>query len=221
MKELDFDEDGVMIKPALLSKILSSAVMHQLAEIETRNGIRHAEKKYSTIEDVVSCGEIQIQAQKILGNEAKPVRVIYFDKTPKNNWLVSWHQDKTIAVNKEIQQEDWGPWSIKEGVHHVQVPQYVLENMLTIRLHLDSTTLDNGCLKIIPGSHKLGILKQEEIYKIVNSSNIVHCELKAGDALLMRPHVLHASSKALKPSHRRIIHIEYSSFVLPDGLSWA
>jgi len=32
--------------------------------------------------------------------------------------------------------------------------------------------------------------------------------------------VLHASSPAKSPSHRRVIHIEYASGTLPEGLRW-
>ncbi len=32
--------------------------------------------------------------------------------------------------------------------------------------------------------------------------------------------VLHASSPALNPTHRRVLHFEYSSATLPPGLEW-
>jgi len=36
----------------------------------------------------------------------------------------------------------------------------------------------------------------------------------------MCPLILHASSKAVSPSHRRVIHIEYAGAELPGGLEW-
>jgi hypothetical protein len=36
--------------------------------------------------------------EKYLGKDAKVIRAIYFDKTPKANWKVPWHQDSTISV---------------------------------------------------------------------------------------------------------------------------
>ena len=93
--------------------------------------------------------------------------------------------------------------------------------MITFRLHIDPADQDNGCLKVIPGTHKHGILSQEEIDDIVNKSTAIPCEVKATDAVIMRPHILHASNKAANPHHRRVVHLEYSSYKLPEGVTWA
>src|ERR1700743_1959312 len=37
------------------------------------------------------------------GQGAFPVRAIFFDKNPEANWLVPWHQDLSIAVEKQIE----------------------------------------------------------------------------------------------------------------------
>lgn len=149
------------------------------------------------------------------------VRALFFDKTPEKNWLVTWHQDKTVTLNKQTDLAGWGPWSVKDGVCHVQPPVAILNKMVTFRLHLDSADETNGCLKVIPGTHKYGILKQPEIDEIIRRKIAVPCVVEAGDAVVMRPHILHSSSKAKQPSHRRVVHIEYSNHVLPDGTSWA
>jgi ectoine hydroxylase-related dioxygenase (phytanoyl-CoA dioxygenase family) len=48
------------------------------------------------------------------------------------------------------------------------------------------------------------------------------CCLDAGDALIMRPLLLHASSPARKAHHRRVIHLEFApADLLPPGLHWA
>lgn len=110
---------------------------------------------------------------------------------------------------------------MKDGTYHVQPPVAVLDKMVTFRLHLDPADETNGCLKVIPGTHKYGILKQTEIDEIVKREIAIPCVVEAGDSVIMRPHLLHSSSKAKRPSHRRIVHIEYSSHVLPQGMSWA
>src|SRR5688572_451281 len=82
--------------------------------------------------------------EPILGREARVVRGIYFDKHKDANWKVAWHQDMTIAVRERIEVEGYGPWSVKAGIHHAQPPVSILENMLTVRLHLDDTNEANG-----------------------------------------------------------------------------
>jgi hypothetical protein len=90
----------------------------------------------------------------VLGSDCFPVRGILFDKIPGANWKVPWHQDVTIVVQDKIEIEGFGPWSTKADVLHVQPPAMVLENMLSVRLHLDACGEDNGALRVIAGSHQ-------------------------------------------------------------------
>jgi ectoine hydroxylase-related dioxygenase (phytanoyl-CoA dioxygenase family) len=92
--------------------------------------------------------------------------------------------------------------------------------MVTVRLHLDDCDLKNGALKIVPGSHRHGRLGATDISKLTTTKQPAVCELSKGDALLMRPLLLHASSPAENPRHRRVLHIEYAMKELPNGLKW-
>lgn len=149
-----------------------------------------------------------------------PVRGIYFDKRPETNWLVAWHQDLTLALKEQAEVPGFGPWSVKEGVPHVQPPMHLLDHMLTARLHLDDTAADNGALRVIPGSHRLGRLSAEAIRQCRETQNEVLCEARAGDVLLMRPLLLHASSRSISTRRRRILHVEFAGFSLPQPLEW-
>jgi len=186
----------------------------------SKYGIRSADKKFATIAHLMNSSHLLSKATEILGSTPKVVRVIYFDKTEESNWLVPWHQDRTIALNEKREVKSWGRWSMKDGVYHVQPAVEVLDKMITFRVHLDDSDRKNGCLKVIPQSHTLGLLTQEQIREITQKEAFEYCEVKEGDVLLMRPHILHASSKCGMPTHRRIVHIEYSNYDLPDGLEW-
>lgn len=160
--------------------------------------------------------------QPVLGGQAKAVRALFFDKTAEANWPVLWHQDLSLAVAERSDLDGWGPWSIKAGVVHVQPPTSVLESMLTVRLHLDDCDEDNGPLKVVPGTHRLGRLSQNRIKAVRQSIGEVDCLAPAGAALIMRPLLLHASSPARAPRHRRVIHVEYApGDILPAPLAWA
>ena len=93
--------------------------------------------------------------------------------------------------------------------------------MVTFRVHLDPAGHENVCLKVIPCSHEHGILKQREIDVVVKNNEPAFCVVKAGDAVVMRPHILHSSSKSIVPDHRRVVHVEFSSYELPHEISWA
>jgi ectoine hydroxylase-related dioxygenase (phytanoyl-CoA dioxygenase family) len=158
--------------------------------------------------------------EPILGNSARVVRGVYFDKHQDANWKVAWHQDLSIAVRERIEVEGYGPWSIKAGIPHVQPPVEVLENMLTVRLHLDDADETNGALRVLPGTHKQGRLDARQIEYCKQHDTAVTCSLKSGGALVMRPLLLHSSTTAATPRHRRVLHFEYAAVDLPCGLSW-
>ena len=164
--------------------------------------------------------EIRNLVEPILGEKAFVVRGILFDKTEGANWKVPWHQDVTIAIKDRVDIDGFGPWSIKQGVQHVQPPAYVLQKMLSVRIHLDNCPAMNGALRVIPGSHMEGKLDESIIADKVQGREAVTCEISAGGALVMRPLLLHSSSASEVPQHRRVVHLDYANVSLPDGLSW-
>jgi len=188
---------------------------------QNKGGIRSAEKKLSSVKNFVKSDILLNQAKYFLNNEPNIVRVILFNKTPENNWLVRWHQDKTVAVSKKFVADRWNNWTVKDGIHHAHPPSDVLNKMITFRIHLDDTNADNGCLQVIPKSHLNGSLEQSIIDEYVNLHTSVLCEAKAGTTLVMRPLLLHSSSKAISAQFRRVLHIEFSSYKLPNGVRWA
>ena len=155
-----------------------------------------------------------------LSSEPFPVRAIFFDKSPDANWFVTWHQDLTIAVRDRVDIAGYGPWSIKEGVSHVRPPVEVLEQMLAVRIHLDAADGNNGALRVLPASHTVGRLCDEQIQKTRERIAEVTCVVEAGGAMLMRPLLLHASSRSSSSGRRRVLHIEFADFPLPAPLEW-
>jgi ectoine hydroxylase-related dioxygenase (phytanoyl-CoA dioxygenase family) len=92
--------------------------------------------------------------------------------------------------------------------------------MVSLRIHLDGCGPDNGPLRVLPGSHRHGKLDDDEIERWRLTTEEVSCCVSRGDVLVLKPLLLHASSSAKSPSHRRVIHIEYACGPLPEGLRW-
>jgi ectoine hydroxylase-related dioxygenase (phytanoyl-CoA dioxygenase family) len=155
-----------------------------------------------------------------LAEEPRPVRGIFFDKSPEANWHVPWHQDLTLAVRARAEVPSFGPWSIKDGIPHVQPPVEFLDRMVTIRLHLDEADERNGALAVLPGTHRFGRLSPERIHSLRNEVPEHLCCAKAGDALLMHPLLLHSSRRSTTARRRRVLHLEYAAFSLPSPLEW-
>lgn len=156
--------------------------------------------------------------RRYLGPAARPVRGLVFDKVPGSNWAVPWHQDLTVAVRERIAVPGFGPWSVKHGADHAHAPAGVLGRMLSLRIHLDDADEANGALRVIPGSHRLGILDGPPLARLGPRGR--HAACRAGDVLLMRPLLAHASNPARSPRHRRVVHLECAAEDLPGGLRW-
>ncbi|TWI96725.1 phytanoyl-CoA dioxygenase PhyH [Mucilaginibacter frigoritolerans] len=157
--------------------------------------------------------------KSLFGNDYFVVKSIYFDKPGKSNWFVAWHQDLTISVDKKIDLPGYGPCTIKPNQYAVQPPITILEDNFTVRIHLDDTDEGNGALKVIPGSHLKGIYRTESIDWNTEVENV--CNVKAGGVMIMRPLLMHASSRTTTNKKRRVVHIEFSRYSLPDGINWA
>ena len=147
-------------------------------------------------------------------------KAIYFDKTESANWYVTWHQDKVINVTSRRETEGFSGWTKKSGVHGVVPPDDYLKSTVTVRVHLDDADETNGALKVIPGSHNK-MLADSEIGVITQNSIPYISDVRACGIQVMRPLLLHASSKATSQKHRRVIHLEFNSRMLPNGLEWA
>ena len=183
-------------------------------------GIRHLLTNCSELRTMMTEPPYVELAQSVLGPDARPVYGVFFDKTSGANWPVPWHQDVAIHAGGAKHVTGYEPRPGKDGVSHLLPPVEVSEQMLAMRIHLDDTSATHGALRVIPGSHRHGRLSNEALQTLVQTTAAINCEAREGDVMLMRPLLLHASSACDSPTHRRVVHVEYSAFQLPEGLEW-
>jgi ectoine hydroxylase-related dioxygenase (phytanoyl-CoA dioxygenase family) len=183
-------------------------------------GLRNLLRESTCVRSLACSNILRQLIQSVLKADAFAVRALWFDKRDGANWLVPWHQDVMIAVAERADAPGYGPWSIKSRVDHVRPPVVVLERMASIRIHLDPCGEDNGPLQVIPGSHRGGILDDVAIDAAVSRAEPVTCVCERGDAIVMRPLLLHRSSKADQPCSRRVLHLEYADCELAAPLEW-
>jgi len=144
----------------------------------------------------------------------------YFEKSADHNWLVPLHQDLSIAVAEKVAHPVLSGWSEKEGVIFVQPPVEVLQALLAVRLHIDHCGEADGPLRVVPGSHLAGRLDAEAARQLRDAQGEQICPVEQGGALLLRPLLLHASSKSKGQSRRRVLHFLFGPADLPLGLRW-
>jgi Phytanoyl-CoA dioxygenase (PhyH) len=229
-----FERDGF----AIVASVLTPAQVEQLIEISRENagtshqavlrrdgsvyGMRDVVWRVPGIRRIAQSCELLDLARAVLGADAFVVRGLFFDKTTSTNWNLPWHQDLTIAVKARRDVTGFGPWTRKAGIPHAHAPADLLGRMLTIRLHLDDCGRSSGPLRVLPGSHAGGKLVAAAVAEWASrAANLaLDCVVPAGGAVVMRPLLLHASSAATSPGHRRVIHLEYAAEDLPGGLEW-
>lgn len=146
------------------------------------------------------------------------VKAIYFDKPAGSNWVVAWHQDLMVAVDQRRELPGFGPWKVRpEGVTVQPTPE-MLAGICTLRLHLDACDAGNGALRVVPGSHRQGVIGAADLPQYTPQAEV--CPVPAGGVMLMKPLTLHASHRSLDERPRRVIHLEFSAQQLPGGLRW-
>lgn len=145
----------------------------------------------------------------------------YFEKSAGRNWLVPLHQDLSIPVAARVDGAPLSGWSVKEGMPFVRAPLDVLEQLVAVRIHLDDCGPGDGPLRVVPGSHRHGVLDDAQAAALRAAHGETVCSAARGAALLMRPLLLHASSKGSGASARRVLHFVFGPRTLPHGLSWA
>jgi ectoine hydroxylase-related dioxygenase (phytanoyl-CoA dioxygenase family) len=154
-------------------------------------------------------------ARQILGHKARPFRATLFDKSPSSNWLVVWHQDTALPLLERHEVLGWGPWSVKEGVFYAHAPATALEQVLALRVHLDESNDRNGPLRVLPGTHLMGVLTDDAIEQLTSQIAPVDCLVATGGVVA----IVHASSKSLIETPRRVLRIEYAARIVMADLS--
>lgn len=155
-----------------------------------------------------------------IGPDLVAVQCNYFEKSADRNWLVPLHQDLGIPVAAYRDEPGLRGWSHKHGTWFVRPALAVLEQLVAVRVHLDPCGGADGPLRVVPGSHQLGCLDQTALASVRDRLGEVVCPVGQGGVLVMRPLLLHASSKGTGGGQRRVLHFVFGPSALPQGLQW-
>ena len=215
------NDDGFGIVNAVLAISETAGLLRTLESsplTRSRAGARHL-MKHPAVSGIANDPRLLGIASEFLGPSAVPYRATLFDKSSTRNWLVPWHQDTALPLQERRDIPGWGPWSIKAGITYAHAPSPALSRIVALRLHFDDSREDNGPLRVLPGTHALGVVSDADTERLVREILPVDCLVSSGGVLAMRPLILHASSKAETDHPRRVLHIEYvDSLDVGEGL---
>lgn len=128
--------------------------------------------------------------ERLVGPDIAVYRAMFMNKPAMRGTLLPWHQD------------GGDQWSL------------TIDPIVTIWIALDPATVANGCVQVIPGSHRLGLLSAqghvisaEHERQHCPQERVVFLELQPGEAVLLHNFLLHRSDRNATEIPRRAFSI--------------
>lgn len=210
---MPLQERGYSIESIVLTSAECDVLVNALANVPRtrgRAGARHL-MCHPSVARLANDERLLSIAANVLGQKAASITATLFEKSEQSNWLIPWHQDTALPMAVKFQENGWGPWSRKDGVMYAHAPAQALHRVVALRIHLDASDSDNGPLRVVPGSHSFGVMTDHTVHQFVRDHDPVECIVPRGGVLVMRPLIIHASSKAQSSRPRRVLHIVYAN----------
>ncbi len=119
-------------------------------------------------------------------------RAMFMNKPARRGTLLPWHQDRWLNLDRDP--------------------------LVTLWTALDPVSKANGCVQVIPGSHRFGIintkhfsgfLAPEHVEHFCPEDRVVHLELEAGEVVLLHNWLLHRSDRNATDIPRRAFSVCY------------
>ena len=119
-------------------------------------------------------------------------RAMFMNKPANRGTFLPWHQDRWTALDRDPK--------------------------ITLWTAIDPATQKNGCVQVIPGSHRHGLinpthpsgfLNKAQTAAICTPDRVVYLELEAGEVVLLHNYLLHASDVNRSAQSRRAFSVCY------------
>lgn len=147
--------------------------------------------------------------RRVYGEDVSVFRAMFMNKPAGRGTVLPYHQDGGTQ------------WALDRNP------------LITVWTALDDATIENGCVQVIPGSHRLGLLS-ERGHTITPEQEAAHCrdeesvflDAKAGEAILLHNWLLHRSGVNTIDRPRRAFSVCYMdgatrSTVNPESRTFA
>ena len=129
--------------------------------------------------------------RRYIGEDVSVFRSMFMNKPAFWDQTLPWHQDVGQG------------WGIDDNP------------TITIWLALDRATAANGCMQIVPGSHRHGVINEKHMLpaekeaEYVPPQQVMDLEVEAGEAVLLHNFLLHRSGENPTPDTRRAFSMTY------------
>lgn len=156
-------ERGCCLVPGLFEEREIGNLAESLQPIFAGGAGARALLRLPIVREAAKLAASRLVARGLLVEDAVPVQAIAFNKTAGTNWKVAWHQDRQFPFRVAAETAGCSGACQKDGFPYGQPPRDVLEGLLAVRVHLDDCDAANGPLRVLPGSHRSGVLEDDAI----------------------------------------------------------
>lgn len=169
--------------------------------------ISTAHLRYGRVYDILNDARIVARIKDLLGDNVIAWGSHFFCKMPGDGKRVSWHQDSSY-------------WPLSPSM------------AVTAWLAIDDASVENACMRFIPGSHHLGhltyALSENDEGNVLNQTVVgadelgdpVNVELKAGEISIHSDLLLHGSEANQSNRRRCGLTLRYCPAMVRADLGW-
>jgi non-haem Fe2+, alpha-ketoglutarate-dependent halogenase len=198
-----FDEEEI----AEIRRYFDELLARTLAEGGDSYSISSAHLRYGRVYDILTHPRIVAYIKDLIGENVIGWGSHFFCKMPGDGKRVSWHQDSSY-------------WPLTPSM------------AVTAWLAIDDASVENACMRYIPGSHHLGhltyTLSENDEANVLNQTvedaeslgEPVNVELKAGEISMHSDLLLHGSEANQSNKRRCGLTLRYCPAIVRAGMGW-
>ena len=198
-----FDETEI----AEIRRYFDELLARTLAAGGDSYSISTAHMRYGRVYDILTDARIVARIKDLLGVNVIAWGSHFFCKMPGDGKRVSWHQDSSY-------------WPLTPSM------------AVTAWLAIDDASVENACMRFIPGSHHLGhltyALSENDEGNVLNQTVVgaenlgepVNVELKAGEISIHSDLLLHGSEANQSNKRRCGLTLRYCPAMVRADLGW-
>jgi non-heme Fe2+,alpha-ketoglutarate-dependent halogenase len=210
-----FNRDGYLAGIRIFDEEEITGIRHYFDELLAMTlaaggdsySISTAHLRYGRVYDILTHPRITSRIRDLLGDNVIAWGSHFFCKMPGDGKRVSWHQDSSY-------------WPLTPSM------------AVTAWLAIDDATVENACMRYIPGSHRLGhltyTLSENDEGNVLNQTVLdaetlgapVDVELKAGEISIHSDLLLHGSEANQSSKRRCGLTLRYCPAIVRAGLGW-
>src|SRR5690348_3868794 len=210
-----FNRDGYLAGIRIFDKEQITGIRRYFDELLARTlaaggdsySISTAHLRYGRVYDILTHPRIVAIIKDLLGENVIAWGSHFFCKMPGDGKRVSWHQDSSY-------------WPLTPSM------------AVTAWLAIDDASIENACMRYIPGSHHLGhltyTLSENDEGNVLNQTvaaaetlgEPVNVELKAGEISIHSDLLLHGSEANESSKRRCGLTLRYCPAIVRAGLGW-